>query len=58
MGSIKPTYVRKEVQAPNQCYNPLSFIRDSAVHREDILAGQMAQMNQMKWAPRWNPNKK
>ena len=53
MGSLKPTYVRKEVQAPNECYNPLSFIRDSAVHREDIMAGQMAQMNQMKWSSRW-----
>ena len=54
MGSLKPTYVRKEVMTPNECYNPLSFIRDSAVHREDIMAGQMAQMNQMKWSARYN----
>ena len=54
MGSLKPTYVRKEVMAPNQCYNPLSSIRDSAVYREDILAGQMAKMNQSKWSARYN----
>lgn len=54
MGSIKPTYVRKEVQVPNECYNPLSFIRDSAVHREDIMASQMTKINQSKWSARYH----
>ncbi len=57
MGSIKPVYVRKTVLAPNEKYNPLSSIRDSNVYREDILAGQMSQINQSRWSPRWTNNK-
>ena len=53
MGALKPTYVRKNVQQPDGNYNKLSWIRDSAMHREDIMAGQMAQMNQTRWTPRW-----
>jgi len=53
MGALKPTYVRKVVQKPDGNYNKLSWIRDSAMHREDIMAGQMAQMNQQRWTPRW-----
>jgi len=53
MGALKPTYVRKVVQKPDENYNRLSWIRDSAFHREDIMAGQSAQMNQQRWSPRW-----
>lgn len=53
MGALKSTYVRKNVKAPGEEYNPLSFIRDTAVHREDIMAGQMTQQNQTKWSARW-----
>jgi hypothetical protein len=53
MGSLKPTYVRKAVKMPNEKYNPLSSIRDSAVFREDIMASNMAQINQNRWSSRW-----
>lgn len=53
MGGIKPTYVRKVVQKPDDSYNKLSWIRDSAMHREDIMASQMSQINQERWTPRW-----
>jgi hypothetical protein len=54
MGALKPTYVRSIVSKPDECYNKLSWIRDSAMHREDIMAGQMSQRNQQRRAPRWN----
>lgn len=53
MGSLKPTFVRKAVSQPDEKYNPLSSIRDSAVFREDIMASNMAQMNQKRWSNRW-----
>lgn len=31
----------------------LSWIRDSQDHRQDLLASQMAKINQERWAPRW-----
>jgi len=54
MGALKPTYVRKVVAKPDEKYNKLSWIRDSAMHREDIMAGQMSQRNQQNYIPRWN----
>lgn len=60
MGAIKPEYPRI-VQDKNKATHPmfnkdlygLTFIRDTNVHREDILTGQMAQRNQQRWEPRW-----
>ncbi len=54
MGALKPTYVRTLVQKPDEKYNRLSWIRDSAFFREDIMAGQSAQRNQQRWGPRWS----
>jgi hypothetical protein len=59
MGSMKPHYNR----TPIKCRNPvgekssyegqLSWIQDSTNHREDLLARQMAKMNQERFEPRW-----
>ena len=61
MGAMKPHYQR----TPLTCNNPitesrcdgfeggLSWLRDSNNQREEIVALQMAKMNQSKWGARW-----
>lgn len=60
MGAMKPEYPRQvpfsNPVTDNKCdYGEycLSWIRDSQMHREDILASQMAKRNQERWMPRW-----
>ena len=63
MGNMKPQYDH----IPEKQYDPLnenpsdvtgdyclSWLRDSQYHREDLLASQMAVINQQKFTPRWN----
>ena len=65
MGAMKPEYPRtvdyKNPVSDTDCdYGEycLSFIKDTQMHREDILSGIMTQKNQQRWMPRWaNLNK-
>jgi hypothetical protein len=65
MGAMKPEYPRivpnTKLIGDTDCDNEgycLSWIRDSQKHREDILASQMAKINQRRWEPRWSNNSK
>ena len=59
MGSHKPQYYRVPLKYTNQVTHPsktdeefgLSSLRDSTIHREDIMASQMRVRNQQRWEP-------
>jgi len=63
MDAVRPEYNRT-VKKQNMLRPPLpetveqdgglSWLRDSAEHREDILALQMRRRNRERWMPRWN----
>lgn len=62
MENLKPHYPREPIVVPEpgvwsnsvNNYGPLTWINDSAYHRENIMASQMAKRNQERWMPRWN----
>jgi hypothetical protein len=54
MGSVKPQYGRNPLTVDNNNLSKDQFMKDSLSHREDIMAGQMAQINQRKWQSVWN----
>jgi len=56
MDNFKPVYKREVNKFPDETYSKLSWIRDSAFHREDIMAGQMAVANQQRYEPRYTNN--
>lgn len=64
MGAIKPEYPRSTQYTnpitDDNCnygeYN-LSYIKDTNMHREDILSSQMTKINQQRWMPRWANDK-
>ena len=62
MGGMLPQYTR----IPDKKFNPvlgdtcdvsgndcLSFLKDSQIHREDIISHQMSTINKQRYAPRW-----
>lgn len=60
MGAMKPEYPRvvpyENPTTNNNCDNGdycLSFIKDTNMFREDIIASNMAKTNQSRWMPRW-----
>lgn len=61
MGSVKPSYDRATIVNDHDCSggtstemvnSQLSFIRDTTVHREDILHNQMSKINREKYGAR------
>jgi len=64
MDAMKPEYPRvtpyKNPITDESCnYGEycLSFIKDTNMFREDILASNMVKINQQRWMPRWSDNK-
>lgn len=53
MGAIKPVYSRCPIKPENRTGSCLDDIRQSTVHRESIMEGLMAKMNQRRWASRY-----
>lgn len=55
MGSVKPQYTRCPLPIEDDAQNPLSWIRDSQEHRQDLMSLQMRKQNQSRWAPLYTP---
>lgn len=53
MGSIKPEYIRNPLNFTNNNFSKDSFMRDSTLHREDIMERQMRVRNQQRYEPRY-----
>ena len=53
MGAIKPVYTRTPIKPKNMAGGCLQDIRDSTIHRESMMEGIMAQMNQRRWQSRY-----
>jgi hypothetical protein len=57
MGALKPHYDRYQIKGCSnvKCYTDgcLSSVNDTQGFRENIMASQMAKMNQQKWSSRW-----
>lgn len=53
MGAIKPEYIRKPLNFTDNNFSNYSFIRDSTLHREDIMERQMRVRNQQRYEPRY-----
>lgn len=67
MGAMKPQHDLMPIKQCNPVLNnkgyrgetdeySLSFIRDTQLHREDILARQMRKSNEQRYEPRWTNN--
>ena len=60
MGQVRPSYTRHPLTVPDHLNTKrekydgcLSWIQDSANHREDIMSKQMEKINKTRWEPRW-----
>jgi len=59
MGNMKPQYERIVERECNgqktgcEYDSCLSFLEDTQIHREDILASQMRKRNEQRYEPRW-----
>ena len=53
MGAIKPTYSRCPIKPKAMSTGCLQEDRDTIIHREGIMEGLMAKMNQRRWASRY-----
>lgn len=59
MGNFRPQYPRVPLVDTNDWnhsvnnYTPLTWINDSAYHREDLMSLQMRRENERRWMPRW-----
>jgi hypothetical protein len=53
MGAIKPVYTRCPIKPKAMSTGCLQDIRDSTIHRESIMEGLTAKMNQRRWASRY-----
>jgi hypothetical protein len=59
MGAYKPQYERIPINVVNKVTHPsvsseefgLSFLRDTAAHRENIMATQLNSRNRQRWTP-------
>lgn len=53
MGAIKPVYTRCPIKPKAMSTGCLQDIRDSTIHRESIMEGLTAKMNQRRWQSRY-----
>lgn len=53
MGAIKPVYTRCPIKPKALSSSCLDDIRQSTIHRESIMEGLTAKMNQRRWASRY-----